>query len=288
MNKSMTVGNLIQSWNCNLLTSNSVRLDIELLLSQVLHCNKIYLYTHWDQLLNKKQMKQFQSLFNLRKIGIPMAYILEKKEFYGYDFFVKSGVFIPRPETETLVSSILSQLNHQEELNIIDFGCGSGCIGLSLLAFFLKAQLISVDINTEALQVSKINAKKRGMTDRVIFLNKNVSDLDKETLFISTPVDLIVANPPYIAFNDNRVEKDVVFFEPPEALFSGERGMYHIHSWLKVASHLLKPGGMYFFEVGVGQDISSLKCTINKMRKKAMFKDLSGQFRVVQYQKCYG
>ena len=286
----MTLGYLIQSACSALVSENLRRLDVELLLSHILYCERMYLYTHWNQKLNKKQIKKFQSLFKLRKTGMPMAYIMEKKEFYGYEFVVQPGVFIPRPETETLVSAVLSQLDKQEELSIVDFGCGSGCVGLSLLACYPKACLISIDLNEKALNISKMNAKNMNLEDRVVFLNKNVSELSKEKTkkYIKAKVDLIVANPPYIAFDDSRVETDVVSFEPPEALFSKDRGLYHIHSWLNSASRLLSSGGNYFFEIGEKQNISSMESEMNNMRKKAEFQDLSGRVRVIQFQKYNG
>ena len=80
--------------------------------------------------------------------------------------------------------------------------------------------------------------------------------------------DIIVANPPYIAFNDPRVEKEVISFEPPEALFSSGKGLFHIRSWLQKALLLLKVDGSYFFEIGEKQDVSFLKSEMNTMRKK--------------------
>lgn len=284
----MTIGSLVQSQNYNIFPKDSARLEIELLLSQVLRCERMYLYTNWDQSLNKKQIKQFQSLLELRKTGMPMAYILKKKEFYGCEFFIQQGVFIPRPETETLVSTVLSKCDHREKLKIIDFGCGSGCVGLSLLAYLPKAHLISIDLNEKALRISKINTERRGMIKRVTFLKKDISNLDTEKMFVNSKVDLIVANPPYIAFNDIGIENSVISFEPSEALFSKEQGMYHIRSWLKMASRLLKAGGMYFFEIGTGQETSSLKNEVDQMYKKATFKDLAGHVRIVQYQKYNG
>ena len=282
----MTIGQLIQSTCSALLYVNFFgRLDVELLLGQVLCCERMYLYTHWNQKLNEKQIKHFQSLCQLRKSGMPMAYITKKKEFYGYEFIVKPGVFIPRPETETIVSAVLSQWNNQEKLNIIDFGSGSGCIGLTLLAFFPK-----VDLNEEALKVSKINARNMALEDRVVFLNRCVSDLDRggEKEFKKGKVDIIVANPPYISFNDDRVSEEVASFEPPEALFSGEEGLYHIRSWLNSAAQLLKSGGAYLFEIGAKQDISLLEFKVDKMRWKREFRDFSNIIRVIQFQKCHG
>lgn len=286
----MTIGNLIRSACSRLSCENFGRLDIELLLGQVLSCERMYLYTHWDHKLNKKQIKYFHSLCRRRKSGMPVAYIMRKKDFYGYEFVVKPGVFIPRPETETMISAVLSQWSHQEELNIMDFGSGSGCIGLTLLAFFSRAYLISIDSNREALKVGKINAKNMVLEDRVVFLNKDILDLseDNQTTLIKGQVDIIVANPPYISFDDNRVSREVVSFEPPEALFSAEEGLYHIHSWLKVAAQWLRPGGVYLFEIGAKQDISSIESKVDTMRKNREFRDLSNIIRIIQFQKCYG
>ena len=286
----MTIGHLIQSTCSASLYENFKRLDVELLLAQILCCERMYLYTHWDQKLKQEQIKYFQSLCQLRKSGMPLAYITEKKEFYGYEFVVRSGVFIPRPETETIVSAVLSQWSNQETLNIMDFGSGSGCIGLTLLAFFPKACLISVDSNEEAVKVGKINAKNMDLEERVVFLNKDVSELsggDKKEI-MKGQVDIIVANPPYISFDDDRVSAEVVSFEPPEALFSREEGLYHIRFWLTSAAQLLKPGGAYFFEIGAKQDISSLVSVGDKMRKVREFQDLSNIIRVIQFQKCHG
>lgn len=286
----MTLGCLIQSVCSTSLSENFKRLDVELLLSHVLCCERMYLYTHWDRKLNTEQIKEFQFLSELRKTGMPIAYIVGKKEFYGYEFVVKHGVFIPRPETETLVSAVLSQWDNQEVLNIMDFGSGSGCVGLTLLVYFPKACLISVDSNEEALKVGRMNAENMGVANRVVFLNRNVSMLSKKDRkkMVNRKIDIIVANPPYIAFDDDRVTKEVVSFEPPEALFSSERGLYHIRSWLSSAAQLLKKSGSYFFEIGARQDISSLDSKINQMRKKTEFRDMSNIIRVIQFQKCNG
>ncbi len=269
---------------------NISRLEVELLLSRVLCCKREKLYILWDQKLNGEQIKRFQSLLEQRKAGMPMAYIMGKKEFYGYEFLVAPGVFIPRPETETLVSAVLFQKDPKEKLNIVDMGCGSGCIGLSLLANLPKARLISVDSSEQALQLSIANAKNMDLFSRTCFLNKDISPFGAKDIkkAIGKEVDLIVANPPYIAFDDSTVEEEVVAFEPPTALFSSEKGLYHIRSWLNVAAQLLKPGGDYFFEIGAKQNAFFMNFHLDKMQKKREFKDLSHIVRVIQFQKGNG
>ncbi len=285
----MTIGSLIQSTDSALLHAGLGRLDVELILGHVLCCDRMYLYTHWSQKLDKRQIKYFQSFCQMRKKGMPVAYIIEKKEFYGYEFVIKPGVFIPRPETETIISAVLSQWSHQERLTIVDFGSGSGCIGLTLLALFPKANLISVDSNLEAIKVSQINARNMGLEKRTIFLSTSVSGLGKgDESWLKAQADIVVANPPYISFDDERVSEEVTAFEPPEALFSNEGGLYHIRSWLNSAAQLLKPGGAYFFEIGDKQDISSIEHKVDKMRRKREYRDFSNIIRVIQFQKCHG
>ncbi|MYE07759.1 MAG: peptide chain release factor N(5)-glutamine methyltransferase [Oligoflexia bacterium] len=286
----MTIGHLIDSLSFDILSGLSERWEIELLLSKILCCDRLYLYTHWDQELKKKQIQQFQALYDLRKTGKPLAYILGQTEFYGYEFTLQPGVFIPRPETETLVSAVVSQWDSQETLKIIDFGCGSGCIGLSLLAYFPRAFLIAIDINKRAIKVSEINAHKLKVDDRVMFLNRDIFTLQKKDIepFLSKKgVDIIVSNPPYIAFNDSRVEKEVVSFEPPEALFSDENGLYHIRTWSNKAVQFLKQKGAYFFEIGKAQNLSGVELN-SSLKKTAEFRDGSHIVRVLQFQKCHG
>ena len=260
--------------------------EAELLLSRTLKQKRMYLYTHWDKSLNKNQQKNFQTLLRLKNSGMPSAYILKTVEFYGREFQILPGVFIPRSDTETLVSAVLSHTKAEvdkENLKvIIDLGSGTGCIGLSLLPSFPFAHLLLVDKNKKALELSKINAEKMGLQDRVQFICQRVQKLKLPP----QSVDLITANPPYIAFGDKRVAKEVLAFEPPEALFSKKQGLYDMESWFAVASNLLKPGGSYFFEIGAQQDISFLKHS--SMIKRAEFKDRSDIIRVVQFQKCYG
>ena len=256
--------------------------EAELLLSQTLKQKRMYFYTHWDKALNPHQQKSFQKLLELKNSGMPSAYILKTVEFYGREFQILPGVFIPRADTETLVSAVLSQTKTKHITSLMDLGSGTGCIGLSLLPSFPLAHLLLVEKNKKALELSKINAERMGLQDRVQFMCQSVQKLKLPP----QSVDLITANPPYIAFGDKRVAKEVLSFEPAEALFSKKEGLYDMESWFVVASHLLKPGGSYFFEIGAQQDISFLKDS--SMIKRAEFKDSSDIIRVVQFQKCYG
>ena len=284
--KKVTVGNYIYELTRVLNTSSS-RLDIELLIGKILKCSRENLYTMWERVLTFKELQQIKKLFQQRKKGWPMAYLLEEKEFYGQVFKIKPPVFIPRPDTECLVSSVLSQNNKEEAVIIVDLGSGSGCVGLSLLKHISNSYLVAVDKNTKAVQLGQLNACRLGLENRSVFLKTDVFDLQKQDLelFAGDKI-LVVANPPYIAMDDPKVQTEVINFESSLALFSGDKGFEYIYSWLKVAQNLLYLDEYYFFEIGdgqshpfyIGQKINNMYC-VNK------FKDLSGKTRVIQFKK---
>ena len=193
------------------------------------------------------------------------------------NFMWSQGCLFPDQKTETIVSAVKNSVPNKTRVHIMDFGCGTGCIGLSLLAQIPEAFLIGIDTNKQAIQVSQINAQNLGLSDRALFIQQDLTNFNSWSL-----ADIIVANPPYIAFEDQRVQKEVRQFEPAEALFSKQGGLAHIQAWLKTAHACLKPGGAYFFEIGANQDLSSLE---SQMCKKAEFKDLSGWTRVLKFQK---
>ena len=130
----------------------------------------------------------------------------------------------------------------------MDFGCGSGCIGLTLLKLFPKAHLTAFDISRKALQSAVQNAKALGVIHRCRFLYQDVCELKNLDQKLK-PADIITANPPYIALGDSKVEKGVRLFEPSKALFSPQEGLYHTCSWLHCAANLLKIKGSYLFEI---------------------------------------
>lgn len=267
--------------------------DMELLMSHVLGYKRFQIYTRWDRPLDLKSQKTFSRLAVRRTQGMPLAYLLKNCEFYGRGFYVEEGVFIPRPDTETLIQAVKKQCKNQPPFSpcIVDLGSGSGCIGLSLLKEWPQARGTLVDVCEKALRVSRINATKWGLGDRVCFLKKDAGDLngsEGEGLFPPGGVDFVVSNPPYIAFHDPRVAREVCDFEPAPALFSPQGGLYHIRSWFKTASKLLKPGGHYFFEIGAGQEMFHLKNEFSVMKWVGVYKDLSGHNRVMHFQKSYG
>ena len=115
------------------LSNTSSKLDSEILLSKIIKKNRKYLILNSNEELKKENIKSFDYLVKRRKKGEPIAYLINKKEFWKQNFYINQNVLIPRPDTETLVEEILKLFNVNSKLNMLDIGTGSGCILLSIL-----------------------------------------------------------------------------------------------------------------------------------------------------------
>ncbi len=286
-----TLGNLIRE-QAFLLKGPCAYLEAELLTAHALGYDRVQIYTHWDREVDTLSQKKIQKLIQKRKQGLSVAHILRQKEFYGRGFYVPPGVFVPRPETETLIEAFQNTkaLGNKKNLKLADFGCGSGSVGLTLKALCPGLFLLSLDLCEKALKATRKNAKNLGLQKESWFLKKDVSLLKFPALPVAfrSGLDAVVANPPYVAWDDKDLQAEVKKFEPPRALFSEEGGLYHIRMWFQKAEELLKPGGHYFFEVGARQDVSFLKKKNPLMHFVSSYKDLMGYQRIMHFQKSYG
>ncbi len=223
-------------------------LDSEILLSKSINKDKKYIILNPKELLKSNQLNSFNRLIERRKKGEPIAYLINKKDFWKNEFYVNKDVLIPRPDTETLVDQILKIYSNQSKLQILDIGTGSGCVLLSILKERTSFYGTGIDISKKSINVSKFNAKKLKLSNRVKFYN---SDVDN---FKIGKYDIIVSNPPYIElFNLKYLEKDVVNFEPRLALNGGLDGFFKIRKIIKKASVLIKKKGKLILEIGFNQ-----------------------------------
>lgn len=265
----------------------SPRLDTELLIAEALRWERMKLYLNYDYPLSENELSVCRELVRRRATGEPVAYILGRKDFYNHTFRVTPEVLIPRPETETIVETVVQwHQMHGGDLNLIDFGSGSGCIGLSILAECPEAKLLGVDVSAGAIEVARMNANNLGLQERSQFLVSDVSDLRREQVaaFLNAPVDIVVANPPYIATDDPHLTEGVRRFEPSLALFSSDNGSAHIRSWSMKAAEFLKPGGMAMFEIGFqqGQLAREIFESCEKFENIEVIRDLAGQDRFIR------
>ena len=230
------------------LSNTSSKLDSEILLSEIIKKNRKYLILNSNEELKKENIKSFDYLVKRRKKGEPIAYLINKKEFWKQNFYINQNVLIPRPDTETLVEETLKLFNVNSKLNMLDIGTGSGCILISILKERRNFFGTGIDISKKAINVARFNAKMHQLSNRVKFYN---SDVDK---FLIGKYDLVVSNPPYIKRQDLKyLEVDVKGFEPKLALDGGKDGFSKITKVISKTSTLLKRNGRFILEIGFGQ-----------------------------------
>jgi release factor glutamine methyltransferase len=235
----------------NILQKNKIsnpKLDSEILLTNLIKRDKKHIILNPKELLNSEQLNKFKSLIERRKKGEPIAYLINKKEFWKDEFFVNSDVLIPRPDTELLIEEVLKIYSKDKQLQVLDIGTGSGCILLSILKERPNFYGTGIDISKKSINVSKFNAKQLNLMNKVKFFNSSVDN------FKIGKYDLIVSNPPYIEILNLRyLEKDVVNFEPKLALSGGLDGFSKIRKVINKANTLIKKNGKFILEIGFNQ-----------------------------------
>lgn len=273
----------------------SPRLEAELLLAHGLKLERIQLYLKFDQPLAEEELAHCRELVRRRVQGEPVSYILGYREFFGNSFKVTPAVLIPRPETEQLVEEALNWAQSKGAMGILDLGTGSGCIGLTLLKKLPDAKLIAVDISQEALAVAQENAVKLEVSDRVQFVHADAataSDVLKafKTFTGKSTVDIVVANPPYIASMDPSVEEGVVKFEPHQALFACDEGLALLKKWSQTYKNFLSDEGLMLMEMGYTQGEAMKKHfqSLEVFQETRVIKDLSGHDRIIRGVKKHG
>jgi release factor glutamine methyltransferase len=248
-----TVGRLL-SWTRDFLKkkgSDSPRLDAEVLLASVLSCERVRLYTQYEEEVDEGARSRFRELVKRRGEGTPVAYLVGRKEFYSLAFTVSPAVLIPRPDSEFVVVETLARLKGVESPRCVDVGTGSGCLALSCAHQHKSARFFAIDLSPEALAVARGNAEKLGLAGRVEFRE---GDLLGPVLG-EGPFDVILSNPPYIATDViPTLEPGVRDFEPHLALDGGEGGLEVVGRLIDQAIPLLKPGGHLILEIGSDQE----------------------------------
>ena len=230
---------------CNIDNPN---LDSEILMSQVLKKDRKYLILNIKKKLCINIIKKYFDLIEVRSLGKPVAYITGKKEFWNYEFKVKDGVLIPRPETEMIIDQVLKLTVNKTKLNILDIGVGSGCILLSILKEKREFLGTGVDISKKCIEISYLNSRNMNLKNRVKFFK---TDIDN---FNYGKYDLIISNPPYLKKLDFKyLDKDVANFEPKIALDGGIEGLSVIRKTIKKSSELIKKNGLFILEIAFDQ-----------------------------------
>ena len=254
----------------------SSRLDAEVLMADLLEMERINLYVKYDYPLKNAEINKYRKMIKQRAQRIPVAYIIENKEFMSLEFEIKEGVLIPRPETENLVETVINYCRDNEIKNpqIIDVGTGSGAIAVSLAYYLSGAKVVGVDLSAKALKVARSNMEKHELSERMNILK---SDLLSE--FIKREIkgiDIIVSNPPYISKEEMEELPPEVKKEPKLALAGGKDGLEVYKKLIPQAGSVLKKGGLLALEIGYDQG-DRLKKFINE----------SGEYKDVEIKEDY-
>ena len=255
----------------------TAELDSEILMSKAINKEKKFLILNFNNEISKENLNIFNDLVNQRSKGKPIAYLLKKKEFWKNEFVVDRNVLIPRPDTEILVEQALELTKNKNKLNLLDVGVGSGCILLSILNEKKNFYGTGIDICGKSLSICRVNSHKLGLKKRVKLFKSNIDN------FQYGKYDLIISNPPYIKKYDLKcLEKDVIGFEPKQALDGGIEGLSEIRKVISKSSELIKKKGFLILEIGFDQKNRVKQILQNKgFYIKKIVKDLSGHDRCI-------
>ena len=259
---------------------DSYILDSKVLMQFILNYSQEELILNHDSYITLMQAEKYFTLIERRSNSEPVAYIVQNKEFWGYNFKVTPDTLIPRPDSETLISAVLLELPDQKkEMDILDLGIGSGCLAISLLHEYPASFVVGVDLYLPTLLVAKENAISHGVHNRMLLVNSSWASA------INKNFDLIIANPPYVKLNyKSQMQTDVLDFEPHLALFGGDDGLNCYRQISNYVSKTLKAGGLFICECGIDQDEKIVEIFQKVgLNIKAKYNDLSGRVRCVSF-----
>ncbi len=227
-------------------SSDSPRLDAEVLLARTIDMPRSYLYAHPEDELDERSLAHFASLLARRASGEPMAYIMGTREFWSRELVVSPATLVPRPETELLVELALREIPRKADWRILDLGTGSGAIAIAIACERPMCGIMATDISGAALAVARINARHlcRGNVD---FLQGDWTEPVADRVF-----DLIVCNPPYVRADDEALAG--LRHEPRAALVAGVDGLAAIRRLAADCKRVLRPGRCLLLEHGADQE----------------------------------
>ena len=253
-----TLGSLYKSVSIELTDAKVDRpqLEARILIAHAARIEHTRVIGYPEDKLNSITIGNLRKIVERRKRGEPIAHIIGMKEFWSLNFNVTKETLIPRPDSETLIESVLSMItNYLDPLSILDLGTGSGCLLLALLSELPNAKGIGIDISSSACQIAEKNSNDLGLSKRAKFHQGNWMD------GIRDKFDFIISNPPYIADSHIKfLEKEIRLFEPHKALSGGPDGLSAYRLIAKESINHLKSDGILAVEIGINQkkDISDI------------------------------
>ncbi|MFA5134017.1 MAG: peptide chain release factor N(5)-glutamine methyltransferase [Patescibacteria group bacterium] len=289
--------------------NSSPLLDASILLCEAIKKPKEFIYSYPEKKLSSSQEKKYKNHILRRAKHEPLAYIINKKEFYGFEFLVNKSVLIPRPETETLISAVLPTIGFptsNSKTTIVDVGTGSGAIAITLKKLLPKAQVFASDISQKSLALAKKNANRLGA--KITFKKGSLFSPFRPRLSDFRLPIVITANLPYLSQAEWReAQPEVKKYEPKGALIGGKTGTEIYEKLFKEIACLFYPSDArkaypnpdsrirpfkangnnaamhLFIEIGYNQKAPIMKL-LNKIlhpKKIETFKDLGKKWRTI-------
>jgi len=242
--------------------SSTPALDAELILAAAVGRDRNYVLTNPETSLSLEELERLEKLKQKRRRGYPLAYLTNRREFWGHDFYVDESVLIPRPETELLVDTAIKHLAPKNPQYVIDIGTGSGCIAITLARQIPQHTYLATDVSAAALRTAQLNAIKHRVKDRITFYQGNLL----EPLFhpaSSLPAEnlLLIANLPYVDMKNIGTPLNPPLaklqaglrFEPTTALDGGAEGKVLIENLLRQIARKNLHDSIILLEIGQGQ-----------------------------------
>jgi release factor glutamine methyltransferase len=275
------------------------RLDLELIIASVLEKSREFVLTHLEFTLSQPQIRKIGILVKKRQKGIPLAYLIGKKEFFGLEFKVDKNILIPRPETEILVEEALKLLktkNYQLKTKIIDIGTGSGNIIISTAyniehgTYNNNISYFATDVSSPALKIAKLNSQGHKLDKKIKFLKGNLLEPimnNKKCFMFNDPCSMIIiANLPYVSQVNYKKYHSGIKFEPRGALLSKNCGLLHYEKLFQQIKKMFVPCSMLCISC-ILEFSPEQKNKINTLAKKyfprariIFKKDLAGKWRL--------
>jgi len=253
-------------------SSDTARLDAELLMAEALHIDR-------DKLIlsppDRKVPDRFWNMVERRQAGEPVAYITGRRAFWNVELHVGPGVLVPRPDSEVLIASAIEHFDGSDgPKRILDLGTGPGTLLLAAIDIWPKATGLGVDVSRQALSYASANARRLGFESRVRLIQ---GDWAKG---LAESFDLVLCNPPYVP-EDAELGAGVREYEPDEALFAGKEGLDAYRELAPQLPRLLNPGGLAAVEIGSDQSDAVTELLTRDGLRASVANDLAGRPRAV-------
>ena len=249
----------------------------EMIIDAVLGISKTELYIR-NHFIPNDQLKSLEQAFSMLLEDMPVQHIIGKTHFYEESFSTPPGIFIPRPETELIIDCIQNDFDSLSEKTVLDIGCGSGCIGITLASLYKNFDVTGIDISNKAINIATKNAKQLKVTN-IDIIKQNIFDMKPKKF------DIIVSNPPYLGISEiSNLDNTVKNHDPLEALSDEGDGLKFYKHFIDNISELLKSNGSMYFEIPKSIITNQIIDMIhnNSNIESIFFKDLEGNYRVIK------